>query len=58
MNNLFQNLASIYLFKVNKRNSRKRCEIGSKLTLKTPEQCHFSVSFFDFEYLFAYDGFI
>ena len=30
-------LANIYLFKVNKRNFRNRCEINSKLTIKTPE---------------------
>ena len=30
--------ANSYLFKVNKRNSRKKCEIYSKLTIKTPEQ--------------------
>ena len=30
--------ANIYLFKVNNRNTRKRCEIGSKLTTKTPER--------------------
>ena len=30
--------ANIYLFKVNNRNTRKRCEICSKLTTKTPEQ--------------------
>ena len=30
--------ANIYLFKFNKRNTRKRCEICSKLTIKTPEQ--------------------
>ena len=29
---------NIYLFKVNNRNSRKRCEICSKLKIKTPEQ--------------------
>ena len=29
--------ANIYLFKINNRNSRKRCEICSKLTIKTPE---------------------
>ena len=28
--------ASIYLFKFNNRNVRKRCEIRSKLTIKTP----------------------
>ena len=30
--------ANIYLFKVNKRNTRKKCEICPKLTIKTPEQ--------------------
>ena len=30
----------IYLLKVNNRNSRTRCEICSKLTIETPEQCH------------------
>ena len=29
--------ANIYLFKDNNRNTTKRCEICSKLTLKTPE---------------------
>ena len=29
--------ASIYLLIVNNRNTRKRCEICSKLTIKTPE---------------------
>ena len=28
----------IYLFKVNNKNTRKRCEICSKLTIKTPER--------------------
>ena len=28
----------IYLFKDNNRNTRKRCEICSKLTIKTPER--------------------
>ena len=28
--------AKIYLFKVNNRNTRKRCEICLKLTIKTP----------------------
>ena len=32
--------ASIYLLKVNKRNIRRRCEIYSKLTIKTPERRH------------------
>ena len=30
--------ANIYLFKVNNRNPRKRCQICSELTTKTPEQ--------------------
>ena len=30
--------ANIYLFKFSNRNIRKRCEMCSKLTLKTPEQ--------------------
>ena len=29
--------ASNYMFKVNNRNTRTRCEICSKLTIKTPE---------------------
>ena len=29
---------SIYLFKVNNRNTRKMCEICSKLTIRTPER--------------------
>ena len=28
----------VYLFKVNNRNTRTRCEICSKLTVKTPER--------------------
>ena len=30
--------ANIYLFKINNRNIRKRCEIYSNLTMKTPER--------------------
>ena len=30
--------ANIYLFKVKNRNTRKSCEICSKLTIKTPER--------------------
>ena len=30
--------ANIYLFKVNNENTRKRCEIYSKLTIKTPKK--------------------
>ena len=32
------NPVGIYMFKVNDRNTRTRCEIRSKLTIKTPEQ--------------------
>ena len=35
-----RNPANIYLFKVSNRNTRKKCEICSKLTIKTPEQRH------------------
>ena len=31
---------NIYLFKVNNRNTRTRCETCSKLTIKTPERRH------------------
>ena len=30
--------ATIYLFKVNDRNTRKSCEVCLKLTIKTPER--------------------
>ena len=33
------NPVGIYMFKVNNRNTRTRCEICSNLTLKTPERC-------------------
>ena len=32
--------AGNYMFKVNNRNARTRCEICSKLTIKTPERRH------------------
>ena len=32
------NLANIYLFQVNNENTRKRCEICSKLNIKPPER--------------------
>ena len=32
--------ASIYLFKVNNINTTARCEICSKLTIKTPKRRH------------------
>ena len=34
------NPAGNYMFKVNHRNTRTRCEICSKLTIKTPERRH------------------
>ena len=37
-------LTGIYLFKVNNKNTRKRIEICSKLTIKTPERCHWRLS--------------
>ena len=40
------NPAYIYLFKVNNRNTRKRWEISSKLTIKTPERHHWRRSGF------------
>ena len=36
----FDNPAGIYLLKVNNRNTRTRCVICSKLTIKTPERRH------------------
>ena len=33
--------AGIYLLKVNNRNTRTRCEICLKLTIKTSERCHY-----------------
>ena len=32
--------AGNYMFQVNNRNTRTRCEICSKLTIKTPERRH------------------
>ena len=32
--------AGIYLLKINNRNTKTRCEISSKLTLKIPERHH------------------
>ena len=37
-NRIINNLGGIYLLKVNNRNTRTRCEICSKLTIKTLEQ--------------------
>ena len=46
--------AGIYLLKVNNRNSRTRCEICSKLTIKTPKQrqwCRSGVFVVNFEHI-------
>ena len=44
--------ASNYMFKVNNRNTKARCEICSKLTLNTPE-CVSSVYIVNFEQINA-----
>ena len=38
---------NIYLFKVNNRNTKKRCEVCSKLTIKTPERLHWPWTYFN-----------
>ena len=38
--------ASIYLFKANITNTRKWCEICSKLTIKTPERRYYQRYYF------------
>ena len=46
--------AGIYLLKVNNRNTRRRCEMCSKLTIKNPEQHHWrrsGVFILNFEYI-------
>ena len=45
--------ANIYLLKCNNRNTRKRCEICSKLTIKTPERRPWRCSgvFINFEHI-------
>ena len=40
VNHFGSDQTNIYLFKVNNGNTRKRCELYSKLTIKTPEGCH------------------
>ena len=45
---------NIYLFKVNSRNARERCEINSKLSIKTSEWCqwrHSGVFIVNFEHI-------
>ena len=50
--------ANIYLFKVNNKNTRKRCEICSKLTIKTPVNVSWGVYFniFTKEYILIYQS--
>ena len=46
--------ASIYLLKVNNRNTRARCKIGSKLTIKKPTRrqwYRFGVFIVNFEHI-------
>ena len=48
------NPAGNYMFKVNNRNTRIRCEICSKLTIKTPERRQWrrsGVSIVNFEHI-------
>ena len=43
-----------YMFKVNNRSTRTRCEICSKLTVKIPEQrqwCRFGIFIVNFEHI-------
>ena len=45
---------SRYLHKVNNKNTRTRCEISSKLTIKTPERrlwCRSGVFIINFEHI-------
>ena len=50
--NFAHDLAGNYMFKVNNRNNRTRCEICSKLTIKTPErQRRSGVFIVNFEYM-------
>ena len=54
MKSLSYNPAGIYLFKVNNRNNRTKCEICSELTIKTSERRHwrhFGVFIVNFDYL-------
>ena len=46
--------ANIYMFKVTNRNTRERCKLCSKLTIKTPERrhrCRSGVSIVNFEHI-------
>ena len=43
--------ANVYLFKVNNRNTKKRYEMCSMLTIKTPERRHWRVFTVNFEHI-------
>ena len=46
--------AGNYMFKVNNRNTRTRCEICSNLAMKTPERClwrHSGIFIVNFEHI-------
>ena len=50
-NNFNTFLVGINMFKVNKKNSGTRCEICSKLTIKTAEPSQFAISIFNSEHV-------
>ena len=50
---VFHYPVDIYLLKVNNRNTRTRCEICSKLTIKTSERRQWRVSIVNFELVIA-----
>ena len=47
--NLSTSPAGIYLLKVNNENTRTRCEICSKLTIKIPERRQAKINYLTFE---------
>ena len=51
INNLNAFLFGINMFKFNKKNTGTRCEICSKLTIKTPERSQFAISIFNSEHI-------
>ena len=54
LNDNIETLAGNYIFKLNNRNTRTRSKMCSKLTIKTPEQCHWcrsGVSIVNFEHI-------
>ena len=46
-----QQLANIYLIKLNNRTIRKKCEVCSKLTIQTPEQSRSGVIIVNLEHI-------